>query len=207
MSSYTSLKVPILKADILRYLLLYVEGGVWLDLDVSCKPEYPISSWIPSHLASDVNMVVGWEFDYGYQSDLAREFASWTIMSRPAVPHMWAVVDDILKSIHGTITEYNLTSAAGVELNMVGDVIDYTGPRRLTRSALRSVGEMLQRPVDYDEISNLTEPRLLGDLLILPGYAFAASTNNFTGVDGIGPELVQHHYAGSWKNEYGGETA
>lgn len=195
-SSYLSLKVPILKADILRYLILYVEGGVWLDLDVSCRPEYPISSWIPSHLASDANMVVGWEVDYGYHSNMTRQFASWTIMSRPAVPHMWAVIDDILKSIQGTMAEHNLTSAADVELNMVGDVVDYTGSRRLTRSALRSVGEMLQRPVDYNEISNLTEPMLLGDLLILPGYAFAALMNYYTDVDKIGPELVQHHYAG-----------
>lgn len=34
--TYLALSVPIVKADLLRYLLLFSEGGIWSDLDVSC---------------------------------------------------------------------------------------------------------------------------------------------------------------------------
>lgn len=33
---YLSLQVPILQADLLRQLILYTDGGVWSDLDVTC---------------------------------------------------------------------------------------------------------------------------------------------------------------------------
>lgn len=34
--TYLQLPIPILKADLIRYMLLFNEGGVWNDLDVSC---------------------------------------------------------------------------------------------------------------------------------------------------------------------------
>jgi alpha 1,6-mannosyltransferase len=34
-------------------------------------------------------------------------------------------------------------------------------------------------------------------------YSFAASANTYDEVQG--PVLLTHHYAGTWKNEYGGE--
>lgn len=34
--TYLNLTIPILKADLLRYLLLFANGGVYFDLDVTC---------------------------------------------------------------------------------------------------------------------------------------------------------------------------
>lgn len=42
-------------------------------------------------------------------------------------------------------------------------------------------------------------------MLILPGNAFAAAQSE--DLEDQGPVLVTHHYAGSWKNDYGGEMA
>lgn len=36
----------ILKADFLRYLFLFNDGGIYSDLDVSCEGT-PISDWVP----------------------------------------------------------------------------------------------------------------------------------------------------------------
>jgi alpha 1,6-mannosyltransferase len=43
---YLALPIPILKADILRYVILYDQGGIWFDLGVSCEG-VPIDEWVP----------------------------------------------------------------------------------------------------------------------------------------------------------------
>lgn len=204
--AYLSLTVPILKADLLRYLLLYVEGGVWSDLDVSCEG-IPIDEWIPEEHRNETSLLVGWEFDAGWSWEYTHEFASWTILSKPGLPHMLMVIDDIMDSIHQSTAEANVTIAE-LTMEIVGDIVDYTGPRRMTRSILKSLGQVLGQPIERDMIENIREPVRVLDVTILPGYAFANLTNKFDAADGpIGETLVTHHYAGTWKNENGGELA
>lgn len=62
-STYNSLPIPILRADLIRYLLLYHSGGIWNDLEVSCH--LPIEEWIPEEFLGKADLVVGYEFDYG----------------------------------------------------------------------------------------------------------------------------------------------
>lgn len=73
--TYLALPFPILKADLLRYLLLLAEGRIWNDLDISCE-ETPIHEWIPTQYKNDANLVVGWEFDVGWGDTFVRQFAS-----------------------------------------------------------------------------------------------------------------------------------
>jgi alpha 1,6-mannosyltransferase len=61
--TYLGLTVPIFKADILRYLLLFDQGGISSDLDVTCKG-VPMDDWIPEQYKETADLVVGWEFDY-----------------------------------------------------------------------------------------------------------------------------------------------
>jgi alpha 1,6-mannosyltransferase len=209
--SYLALRVPILKADLLRYLLLFHHGGIWSDLDVSCEG-VPMDDWIPARYREDAGLVVGWEFDVGWGDNFQRQFTSWTIMAKPGLPHLWKVVEDILRGLRDKAAEHD-TTIAGLTLEMVGDVVDFTGPRRFTYSVLESVRASnslnnSNETVEISTISNLLEPKLVGDLLILPGYAFAASSNTYNEeqkAQGLGPALVTHHYAGTWKNENGGE--
>lgn len=201
---YLELTVPILKADLLRYLLLYVEGGVWSDLDVSCEG-VPIDDWTPAEHKRNASIVVGWEFDFGWDQSFFHEFASWTILSRPRVSHMLMVIDDIVEAVRD-VAARNGVPVGGLTTAMVGDVVDFTGPRRLTRSILKSVELTLGRPVPRRSVENIREPVLVDNVLILPGHAFADATNDFSQDGGRpGPVLVTHHYAGSWKNDKGGE--
>ncbi|PGH03213.1 hypothetical protein GX51_04248 [Blastomyces parvus] len=209
--TYLSLPIPILKADLLRYLLLLAEGGIWNDLDVSCE-NISIHEWIPEQFRLDAKLVVGLEFDVGYDHDFPRQFATWTVLARPGSRHLQTVVDDILNEIKATKHMYNLTSTSELSLGMVGDVVDYTGPRRLAVSVLKSLSEQLGEIVNERNVSRLLSPKLIEDVLILPGYAFALSANKYDGVkwpngtDFVhGSPLVTHHYAGSWKNSNGGE--
>jgi alpha 1,6-mannosyltransferase len=202
---YTRLTVPIFKADILRYLLLYAHGGIWSDLDVSCEG-VPIDEWVPSKYQDDANLVVGWEFDVGWEGQYVRQFTSWIIMARPHSPHMMQVVDDILATLREK-TAANGFSVEEANRKNVGDVVDFSGPRRLTRSIYASLGKQMNKSVGANDFKEIYEPRLLGDVLVMPGRSFAASANRYEEGDEarLPPQLVEHHYAGTWKNEQGGE--
>ncbi|TVY75907.1 Initiation-specific alpha-1,6-mannosyltransferase [Lachnellula suecica] len=202
--AFLALKIPIVKADLLRYLILYSQGGIWNDLDVSCE-DVPIRDWIPKQYRETANLVVGLEFDMGWGDGITRQFASWTIMSRPKSPHMWMVIEELMEALREKTLEHNVT-VADLTFDMIGDVVDFSGPRRLTKGILKSLSGTLGRRVDGGDISVVLEPRMIGDVLVLPGYAFAnSSTNNWDGNHGQ-PSLVRHHFAGSWKNSHGGEN-
>jgi alpha 1,6-mannosyltransferase len=201
--AFLALPFPILKADFLRYLLLFNEGGIYSDLDVSCE-DTPIRDWIPEQYKKDANVVVGWEFDVGWGDHFTREFATWTIMARPGSPHIAMVLDDILEGLREKTIEHNVT-IADMTWTMIGDVVDLTGPRRMTRGILKSLKATLGDKFDEGSIAALYEPKLVGDVLILPGYSFALSSNHYKPEDTLGPALVTHHFEGSWKNEHGGE--
>lgn len=201
--TYLSLVVPILKADLLRYLILYAEGGIWSDLDVSCGG-IPIDEWVPTQYKQNASLVLGWEFDIGWDFAFVRQFASWTMMAKPCSPHIMVVVEDILEGLHNKAKESKV-SLDNLTKEMAGEIVDMTGPRRLTRSVFKSLEATFDMKIDHDSISKLTQPKLVGDLLVLPGYSFAASSNTYDREEDKGPPLVTHHYAGTWKNEFGGE--
>ncbi|KAI8941021.1 hypothetical protein NX059_002267 [Plenodomus lindquistii] len=204
--AYLALSVPIFKADILRYLLLWDQGGIWSDLDVSCEG-IPIDDWIPSEYKEQANLVVGWEFDQGWEGQYVRQFTSWTIMSAPRCPHMLQVIDDIFLELR-RITRTNGVAVENVTLALAGDVVDFSGPRRLTRSIYASLSTALNTTVGPLDMQEILKPKLVGDVLVMPGKSFASTSNRYTPEQEaeLPPALVRHHYAGSWKNDHGGET-
>lgn len=204
---YLGFTIPIFKADLFRYLALYHEGGIWLDLDTSCEG-VPMSEWIPAEYENSTKVAVGWEFDIGQSSHFSRQFTSWTLMAAPGSPHFWQVIEDIMQSVREIKANNNLTSTADISLDMIGDVIDFTGPKRLTRSIYKSVENTWGASINHTTISNILKPVLIQDVLLFPGYAFADSSNKYSEEEKplLGQKLVTHHYAGSWKNKNGGET-
>ena len=205
LATYLSLNVPILKADLLRYLILYAEGGIWSDLDVSCD-NVPIENWIPDEFRESANLVVGLEFDMEWENDgfLHSQFASWMIMAKHGSRHLGLVIDDILADIHTTALE-NDVDVSGLTFAMIPEVVDMSGPKRMTRGIVKSLGYLLGQAIDDRHIAGLGSPKLIGDVLILPANSFAASQAGYP--KNQGPPLVTHHYAGTWKNSYGGEMS
>ena len=56
--TYQSLNAKIIKSDLLRYLVMYIEGGVYADIDVEAIR--PVKSFIPKRFNErDVDMVIG----------------------------------------------------------------------------------------------------------------------------------------------------
>lgn len=213
--SFLALQIPIIKADWLRYLLLYAEGGVWSDLDVSCNS--PFESWIPPQYKDNVSLVVGWEFDTAWpgvaREDVQHELATWTVLAKPGSPHLLTAVDGLLQGVQNVAKE-NGVDVAGITATppMMGDIVTFCGPRRMTRSIFQSLQRVLGLADDeFQAVETSThfivEPRLVGDVLFLPGFDFSRSMNFYDDeiTTRLGPPLVEHHYAGSWKNDKGGE--
>ncbi|KAK7713770.1 hypothetical protein SLS63_011932 [Diaporthe eres] len=198
---FLAIRIPIIKADLVRYLVLYHAGGVWNDLDVSCQ--VPISDWVPGQYKANASIVVGMEFDVDIW---IRQFASWTIMAKPKSPHMLTVVEDCLEGLDSRAKELGV-GMQDLRLDMIGDIVDVSGPRRLTRGIQKSLSNTLGQEVGNDDVAHISQPKLIGDVLVMPDYAFADSMNQQYGDKKVGKVLATHHYAGSWKNANGGEEA
>lgn len=96
--TYFSLRSPGLKTDLLRYLILWVEGGVYADLDTWAIK--PIDAWVPEHLKADgsVRAIVGLKWDQldgepwlgfgdepSYMTHVV-QFCQWTLAAAPGHP-------------------------------------------------------------------------------------------------------------------------
>ncbi|TVY78114.1 Initiation-specific alpha-1,6-mannosyltransferase [Lachnellula suecica] len=197
---YTALQIPILRADLLRYLILYEEGGLWLDMDISCE-DVPINDWIPGEYKDQTALVVGLEFDgLNWESDgtLHSQVTNWAVMSKPRVSHMIVVIEDCLDSINDLAKEHGVR-IEGLTLDMIPQIVDLTGPKRMTWSILKSLGSELAQEIGDKEIGGLLAPKLIGDVLVLPANSWAAVNNNYP--KDQGPMLATHHYFGSWTPE------
>lgn len=94
--TYFALQNPGLKTDLLRYLILWIEGGIYSDLDTWAFK--PVDTWVPEHLKGQVGAIVGieWDqlggdpwsaFDNG-PSDMTHEvqFCQWTLAGAAGHP-------------------------------------------------------------------------------------------------------------------------
>jgi alpha 1,6-mannosyltransferase len=151
--TYLAIPIPILKSDFLRYLILYNDGGVWNDLDVSCE-EIPMQEWIPKQYKEETGLVVGLEFDWAWENDnfLHSQFASWTVMAKPRSPHMLMIIEDILEDFRQKCKEHSI-KLQDLKLDMIGDVVDLTGPKRMTRGIVKSLELILTIDDRYDRFN------------------------------------------------------
>ncbi|EME38344.1 glycosyltransferase family 32 protein [Dothistroma septosporum NZE10] len=193
----------ILRADMIRYLTLLAEGGVYSDMDTDCTR--PVRDWVPYHLLNRTNVVFGIEFDARgseVQADMSTsaQICQWTLMSKPNHPVIRYIVDAALDKL-----EELGANTAKIVAHTTDDVLDSTGPHVFTKSVLEALSSQMGRPVDYRDLSNIDEPRLLGDVLIMPISSFASGQEHpASGAWGNDQQLISHHWKGfqGWKTHY-----
>lgn len=193
-----------MKSDLLRYLLLGVEGGVYTDTDtVALKP---IDRWIPDEFKNKVGLIVGIEFDRrdgGPWADISHwvQFCQWTIAAAPGHAVFHTMVDRILYSLQLLSEEHK------VPVNEVKptsfEVMNSTGPAAWTDVVFEHLQKHDPSLKTTQDISFMTEPKLYGDILVLPidGFGMGQGHSNSTN-DGTIPEaaLVKHLFRGSWRD-------
>jgi mannosyltransferase OCH1-like enzyme len=167
---YKSINTKIIKADILRYLVMYAEGGVYTDIDVEALR--PISRFIPQHYNEiDIDMVIGVEIDqpeYINHPILGKKcmsFCQWTFMCKPGLPVMLKLVENIMAWLSEVAKRQNVP-VSEAKLNF-DDVITGTGPSAFTEAILEYISTRVGYKVTWETFHNLAESKLIGGVLVM----------------------------------------
>lgn len=196
---FLDLKVPVLRSDLLRYMILESEGGVYSDLDtVALKP---IRDWIPE--ASKVHVVVGVEYDQldgerGFGMSERLQMCQWTMAASKGHPIMKNVVREVVNGLH-TLAKKTNTTIAG--LDPIGtEVLEISGPVVWTNVILQYMNETTGTHVDYRNMTGMKEPRTIADVMVLPIDGFGSGQpHSNSNQNGTGNAYVRHQFKGSWK--------
>lgn len=194
-----------MKSDLLRYLLLDIEGGVYTDTDtIALKP---IDVWVPAGLRDQVRLVVGIEFDRRdgvAWADIPHwlQFCQWTIAAAPGHAVFPKMVARILQSLK------DLSATHGLPVNQLHftsfEVMNSTGPAAWTDVVFEQLQEHDPTLNTTKDLSFMTGPKLYGDILVLPidGFGMGQQHSNSTN-DGTIPDdaLVKHIFHGSWRGD------
>lgn len=203
---FLDLRFPILRTDLLRYMILESEGGVYSDLDTSARR--PIREWVTPELKPSVHAILGIEYDQlddepfiGMTERLL--FCQWTIATSRGHPLMGHAVQDVVEALHAIADSYQTSIS---ELEVTDDeVLRISGPVIWTKAVMRTLSEVSSTTVDYRNFTGMTEPRLFGDVLVLPIDAFGTGQpHSNSRKDGSGNAFVRHMFKGSWKHNWPG---
>ncbi|KAL1867812.1 hypothetical protein Plec18167_008558 [Paecilomyces lecythidis] len=205
--TYRSLTAKIVKADFLRYLVMYVEGGVYADIDVEALR--PIDRFIPErYQEKEIDMVIGVEIDEPEFKDhpvlgsKSRSFCQWTLMCKPRLPVMLRLIENIMAWLN------DVSKRQGVPISEIkldfDEVISGTGPSAFTDAVLADMSERTGQTITWDIFHNMHESKLVGGILVLTVEAFAAGQGHSdSGNHNARNALVKHHYHASlWPSNH-----
>lgn len=123
---YQKLEKPVEKADLFRYMVIYVYGGVYADIDTVCLR--PLSQEIPL----DCGLVVGKEHEtsYWWLTKLGRftgnlQYCQFFFAAEPRHPGLLAVIQNIIENIDTVYHE-------DTDIN----TLEKTGPGIFTKTLL-----------------------------------------------------------------------
>ncbi|KAE8448917.1 hypothetical protein EG329_008713 [Mollisiaceae sp. DMI_Dod_QoI] len=205
--TYRALTAKIIKADLLRYLVMYVEGGVYADIDVEALK--PIKRFIPDRYdEGDIDMVISVEIDqpdfkeHPILGKKSQSFCQWTFMCKPRLPVMLKLVENIIAWLN------DLSKHQGVPISELhldfDEVISGTGPSAFTIAVLEAMSKKEKSPIDWSVFHDLNESKLVGGVLVLTVEAFAAGQGHSdSGNHNARTALVKHHYhASAWPTNH-----
>ncbi|KAI9147590.1 Initiation-specific alpha-1,6-mannosyltransferase [Paramyrothecium foliicola] len=205
---YRSINLHIIKADLLRYMIMYAEGGVYADIDVEAIK--PFHKFFPTRYDEmDFDMIVGIEVDQPQFRDhpilgsKSMSFCQWTIISRPRQPVMLKLVENIMAWLSGVAREQGV-SVGDVELDF-DQVISGTGPSAFTNALIEEMNKKHKGPqITWDTFHDLDESKVVGRVLVLTVEAFCAGQGHSnSGNHGSRGALVKHHYhASNWPHKH-----
>ncbi|OKL64188.1 hypothetical protein UA08_01002 [Talaromyces atroroseus] len=198
---YKSLTARIIKADLLRYLVMYVEGGVYTDIDVEALRS--IDRFIPDRFDErDIDMVIGVEIDEPEWRDhpilgsKSESFCQWTFMAKPRLQLLMSLIDGIIDWILETSRSQGVP-IANIQLNF-DEVLGGTGPSAFTKAVLADMSARSGQTVTWKTFHNLAESKLISGILVLTVEAFAAGQGHSdSGNHNARTALVKHHYHAS----------
>jgi len=187
-----------MRSDIFRYLMIYKYGGVYADIDTMCLR--PMKGWHDEHM--EIGLMVGIEADLSDQEDWqgkgwSRQLSlvQWGFAAAPKHSAIKALLDrivDVTTPIYGKQEKAHTFNT--------NDVDAWTGPAVFTDAIFGYVNETFG--VNWRAFSNLKEPKVVGDIMVLPITGFSPGVGH-SGDRGIWDKeaRLQHLFYGSWKSK------
>lgn len=205
--TYKSLNARIIQADLLRYIVMYAEGGIYADVDVEALKAF--EDFIPSRFnEEDISMIIGVETDepdfksHPVLGSKSTSFCQWVFVCKPRLPVMMRLIDNILIWLNELATKQG-KGIADLKLDF-DEVLSGTGPSAFTAALLAEMSATTRRSVSWDEFHKMQESKIVGKVLVLPPEAFAAGTfHSHSGNHGGSNALIKHHFhASAWTNAH-----
>lgn len=206
--TYEGLAATILKADLLRYLIMYAEGGIYADVDV--EPIAPFEDWIPRHFREqDLDMIIGIETDEPDFKDhrllgvKAQSFCQWTFACKRRTPAVLRLINNILHWLNETKKAQKQEQLQHLKFDFDA-VLNITGPSAFTSAMLADMSASSGRTVEWTDFHGLRDAKVVGRILVLPAQAFAGATGHSgSGSHKAMGALVEHHFGASgWTKDH-----
>lgn len=190
----------VLRADLLRYMLMFARGGVYADIDTSALLH--VDRWIPENLGSQVvNAVIGIEYDDSTYKMFVRpiSFCQWTLLSKPGHPIFERAINRVVSNLQFLARKQKVKSLSQLKLDKI-DVLEATGPGMISDVVLEVLQDQLpNQNISWATFHDQREGKLFGDVVILPVNGFAGNQkHSHSGDTRYGDKLVQHHFGRSW---------
>lgn len=221
----------IIQSDFSRYLLVFLFGGVYADVDTHL--EKPIDSWFDSD--RNVGFVVAVEEDINvenWEHYMTRrvQLEQWTFKAKARHPILKKLIAKIVETTfqaekQGKLAAYYKDFKEVDKCNSV-DIMEWTGPVVWTDTiyghlnslnnptivdveSTRSYTAPIYGPppvegelISWKFFAGLQAPVMIDDVVIYPRAAFRDDVENNCGKYCY----VYHHFGGSWKNDGHGEV-
>ncbi|KAJ3121728.1 ABC transporter G member 24, partial [Physocladia obscura] len=197
--AYTKMPLVVLRADLLRYAMVYVWGGVYADSDTECLGS--VDNWIGPHSNATLVASVEWyKNTHKLASDIYKrtQLVQWTFAAAPGHPVFRSIIDSITDRVHAATSSFLLNS----------DNVEFIGgPQVFTRFVeqyLQKQGETLEIMSAVDKWDSSGKRVYFGNsgVVVLPMYSFMAQLDP---VRERPTRFVSHYFAGTylengWKN-------
>ena len=208
LKTFLDLKLPVYQSDLVSYMILEAEGGIYSDVDTDNLRG--VDEWVPAELKSQVRAIIGVEYDQRNDEtytgmSLPIQFCHWTFAATPG--HM-IVKHSVVKVVQALndAAERNHTTVADLTLPD-SEVVKVSGPVVMTEAILEVISNVTSTEVGSANLTGMTEPKLIDDIYVLPiNYFGAGQPHSGSWVSGGNPPeaVVRHLWQGSWKHNWNG---
>ncbi|MEW5308712.1 MAG: hypothetical protein WDW38_000650 [Sanguina aurantia] len=190
-TTFRHLHLPVLKADLVRYLLVFTFGGVYSDMDTVCLK--PIREW--SSGQKDVSLIVGVEADTKGIPDWAKSYGrelqmvQWTFAAAPGHPVLANTFFRISKLL-------SHMDPANISVNQVTAT---TGPSVWTDAVYDHIAA---QGLDWRSLMGMRSATQIGDMYLLTITGFSPGVGHMgAGTEHHPDARVMHSFQGSWTKQ------
>lgn len=184
--AYELMPEIILRMDFFRYLILFAKGGVYADIDT--YPLQPVPNWIPENVSPlELGMIISVETDSNlnnWRQELARrlQFGQFIMQAKPGHPILREIISRITeKTLKLNLKEEEIPNdlkLSGSSNQKTLKILKWTGSGIWTDVIMNYFNNYIQssiyQKITWQEFHDLTIPKLVSDVLVLPIGSFAS---------------------------------